>query len=81
VPGPVYVPGATNTSRPPPPKPVTKPWISAPSLPNADAAAIPQDVTQAWRSLWHALGSNLPWYINHSRASRRTLRQLGRTHG
>jgi hypothetical protein len=81
VPGPVYVPGATNTSRQPPPKPVTKAWITVPDLPDADAATLPPDVIHSWRGFWHALGSNLPWYINHCRASRRTLRQLGRTHG
>jgi hypothetical protein len=81
VPGPVYVPGATNTSRPPPPKPVAKAWVTVPDLPNADAATLPPDVLSSWRGLWHSLGSNLPWYINHCRSSRRTLRALGKTHG
>lgn len=81
MPGPVYVPGATITSRPPP-KPVVRPWVSVPDLAGAaDAPVLPANVTEAWRGLWHALGSNLPYYVNHSRSSRKALRAMGRTHG
>jgi hypothetical protein len=81
VPGPVYVPGATNTSRQPPPKPVTKSQVYGPPAPDTEPATLPPDVLSSWRGLWHSLGSNLPWYINHCRSSRRTLRALGKTHG
>lgn len=80
MPGPVYVPGAKLPLMHPPPKPVVKPWVTVPDLPNADVAVLPADVTAAWRGLWHALGQNLPWYINHSRTSRKALRAFGRAH-
>jgi hypothetical protein len=81
VPGPVYVPGAKNTSGPPPPKPVVQPWVTVPTLPNANAATVPAEALHAWRGLWHAIGSNLPYYINNSRASRRSMNRTLRTHG
>jgi hypothetical protein len=51
VPGPVYVPGATNTSRQPPPKPVTKLRITVPDLPTPTPATLPPDVLSSWRGL------------------------------
>ena len=80
MPGPVYVPGATITSRPPP-KPITRPWIRVPNLPADTTTAGLAEPLAAWRGLWHAVGFNLPFYINHSRASRRALRSFGATHG
>jgi len=73
---PGYTPGKAA-----PPKPVTRPWISVPSLATSAPGPLPPDVLSAWRGLWHALGSNLPWYINHSRKSRRALRAFVKTHG
>lgn len=64
-----------------PPKPVTTPWISLPKLPEQPLAVIPPEPIAAWRSLWHALGSNLPFYINQSRANRHALNSFARTHG
>lgn len=81
MPGPVYVPGAKLPHFAPPPKPVVKPWITLPELPAGPVVAIPADVTASWRGLWHALGSNLPFYINHSRANRRAMRRFMKTHG
>lgn len=81
MPGPIYVPGAKLPRIAPPPKPVAKPWITTPDLPNVPLVAIPPEPLAAWRSLWHAIGSNLPWYVNHSRASRRAMNGMLRTHG
>jgi len=81
MPGPIYVPGAKNTSRPGPPKPETKPWVAFPKITTPTTPTVPPDVLHAWRGFWHALGSNLPWYINHSRATRRAMNHFLRTHG
>jgi Lysozyme like domain len=64
-----------------PPKPTVRPWVTVPALTNVPVVDIPPGPVQAWRGLWHELGSNLPFYINHSRASRRALRAAGRLHG
>ena len=78
-PGP-NIPGF-RAGKAPPPKPVAKPQTH-PAPPSAGPLTpIPAEPLAAWRSLWHELGSNLPWYINHSRATRRELRALARTHG
>lgn len=64
-----------------PPKPIIKPWVTLPALPNAAAGIIPSQPLAVWRGFWHALGENLPYYINASRASRRALRAAGMRHG
>lgn len=81
MPGPVYVPGAKNTSVPAPPKPVAKPTTSPAATSTGPLVPIPAEPLAAWRSFWHELGANLPWYINHSRATRRGMRGFARTHG
>jgi hypothetical protein len=81
MPGPIYVPGARNTSVPPPPKPVTKPQTTPAAPSSGPLARIPSEPIQAWRGLWHVRGSNLPWYINHSRKTRRAMSAFAKTHG
>ena len=81
MPGPIFVPGARNTSRPPPPKPVTRAQVQPVNQPEAPAYLVPPQVTGSWAAFWHALDSNLPWYINHCRASRRALRGMAKAHG
>lgn len=58
-----------------------RPWITVPDIHPSRPETLPADALRAWRGLWHELGHNLPWYINHSRATRRGLRAFGATHG
>lgn len=74
------IPGFTP-GRAAPPKPVTRPWVNVPKLAAGPLVPIPPEPIAAWRSFWHELGSNLPWYINHSRASRRALNRYVRAGG
>jgi hypothetical protein len=81
MPGPAYDPVRNPGAHKAAPKPVVTPWVSLPKLTNVPLADIPPQPIHAFNGLWHALGSNLPFYINQSRASRRSLRALGKTHG
>lgn len=81
MPGPVYVPGAKIQTRAAPPKPVAKPWLTVPPIAADATAPLPPTVTHVFRAFWHALGTDLPFSINHSRASRRAMRAFLRTHG
>jgi hypothetical protein len=81
MPGPAYDPKRNPGARKAPPKPVVKPWVTVPKVGQmTEAEALAQPLA-AWRGLWHAVGSNLPFYINQSRASRRSLRAFGALHG
>ena len=32
-----------------------------------------------WLGLWHAIGTNIPWYVNNSAATRKAMRKtIGR---
>lgn len=81
MPGPLYPSGRPSTGIVAPPKPVVKPWVRTPELPNVPLAGIPPEPLAAWRGLWHAIGQNLPYYINRSRATRSAMRKLLSTHG
>jgi hypothetical protein len=64
-----------------PPKPQASAEVYTVVQPNPLAVPIPAEPLKAWRQLWHSLGSNLPWYINHSRATRRAMRRTMSTRG
>lgn len=81
MPGPGFLPGAALPSRHAPPKPVPSPWLSVPDIPQAGPTALPPTVTRVFRALWHAIGTDLPFSINNSRASRRGMRAFVATHG
>ena len=78
-PGP-HIPGF-RAGHAPPPKPVAKPRTAPPPTKGGPLVPIPAEPIAAWRAFWHELGSNLPWYINHSRASRRALNRFVRAGG
>jgi hypothetical protein len=77
----VTIPKYASAFPKPPPKPVAKQPTATDVYTVTQAPTLPHDVTQAWRLFWHELGSNLPWYINHCRASRKALRQAAVSHG
>ncbi len=81
MPAAAQLPGAKGSPILGPPKPAMRPWITVPDIHPSRPAGITADTMQAWRGLWHELGHNLPWYINHSRKIRRGLRAFGSTHG
>lgn len=81
MPGVPITSGPGRTARAAPPKPVVTPWVSLPNLPQPPLTTIPPEPLAAWRGLWHAIGSNLPFYVNQSRATRRALRSFMVTHG
>jgi hypothetical protein len=64
-----------------PPKPSASAWVTVPELPTGPLVEIPAEPLKAWRQLWHAMGSSLPWYINHSRATRRAMRRTLHSRG
>jgi hypothetical protein len=64
-----------------PPKPTYGPKLTESATVSVADQPVPADVMAAWRGLWHAIGSNLPWYVNHSRANRRAMRASLKAHG
>ena len=69
------------TGREAPPKPIVKPWVKVPELSGATITLVEAQPIAAWNGLWHALGHNLPFYINQSRANRRGMRAMLNLHG
>jgi hypothetical protein len=62
-----------------PPKPLASHPVIVGQGVDITTQTVPLQVTSGGATLWHAIGSTVPWYVNHAIASRRALhRQLKR---